>query len=90
MSKIDPFHGDLIRRIGGKTWLAGALGLDRGIVTRWHERGIPSKYWHRVVAIGASLNPPVIVTADDLERTKPETPRASVEASGPAMQDATA
>jgi hypothetical protein len=71
MSDIDPFHADLIRRLGGKTWLAGALGIPRNSITRWHERGIPSRYWHRVVDLAAAARPPIAVTEYDLEARRP-------------------
>ena len=71
MSDKAQFHAALIRRLGGKTKLAEALGLDRGSVTRWHERGIPSRYWHQVVRFGAALPEPVLVTAEELAATKP-------------------
>ena len=72
MSDTDNFHGDLIRGLGGKAKLAESLGLDRDVLTKWHVRGIPSKYWHRIIELGAALEPPLVVAAADLERTKPE------------------
>lgn len=64
------FHAALIRRLGGKARLAGLLGLGRDAVTKWHVRGIPSRYWHRVedIAAAAGLSD---VTAERLEKTKP-------------------
>lgn len=76
MSDTDTFHADLIRSLGGKAWLAGALGLPRNSVTRWHERGIPSRYWHRVVDLAACASPPIDVTADQLEARRPVTAHA--------------
>lgn len=76
MSDPENFHSALIRDLGGKAKLADALGLDRDVLTKWHVRGIPSKYWHRVIELGSACDPVVIFTAADLERTKPDTVRA--------------
>lgn len=73
MSDTDTFHSGLIRDLGGKAKLAEALGLERDVLTKWHVRGIPSKYWHRVIELGAACEPPLVFTAADLDRTKPET-----------------
>lgn len=72
MSRDPDFHAALIRRLGGKTRLCGALGLDRDTVTKWHTRGIPSRYWHRIIdlAQAAGLHD---VTGERLEATKPAT-----------------
>lgn len=77
MSDGDPYHNDLIKQLGGKAKLALALSLEPVVLTQWHARGIPSKYWHRVVLFAASLDPPVVVSATDLERTKPGTAKAA-------------
>jgi hypothetical protein len=71
MSDEATFHSDLIVRLGGKARLAEAFGIDH--VEKWHRRGIPSRYWHKVIELGATLSPPVEITFDDLERTKPAT-----------------
>ena len=71
MRDTEDFHSSLIRGLGGKAKLADALGLDRIRLTKWHERGIPSRYWHKVVELGAACEPPLVFTAGDLERTKP-------------------
>jgi hypothetical protein len=76
MSDPDNFHSSLIRDLGGKAKLADALGLDRDVLTKWHVRGIPSKYWHRVIVLAAACETKRSVTAADLERTKPDTVRA--------------
>lgn len=73
MSDTDHFHNDLIRELGGKAKLADALGLERDVLTKWHVRGIPSKYWHKVIELADSLDPPLVITAADLDRTKPDT-----------------
>ena len=77
MSDTDSFHSALIRDLGGKAKLADALGLDRDVLTKWHVRGIPSKYWHRVIELGAACLPPLVFTASDLQKTKPEMARAA-------------
>lgn len=76
MSYPDNFHANLIRDLGGKAKLAEALGLERDVLTKWHVRGIPSKYWHRVIELGAGCEPPLVFTAADLDRTKSETTSA--------------
>jgi hypothetical protein len=70
MNALVGFHATTIRQLGGKTRLAAILGLDRDAVTKWHVRGIPSRYWHRVedLAAEAGLSD---ITAEALERTKP-------------------
>jgi len=72
-------HNRVIRAVGGKARLAEALSLSSKIVTKWHERGIPSKYWGEVVEICAALNPPYRVTIAELKRTKPTTASAAGE-----------
>jgi hypothetical protein len=81
MNQGDNFHSAVIRSLGGKTRLAEALGLGRDVLTKWHVRGIPSKYWHRVIELAASASPPIDLTADDLSRSKPETSSRASEAS---------
>jgi hypothetical protein len=39
------------------------------VLTKWHRRGIPWKYWPRVVSLAERAD--IAVTIDDLERTKP-------------------
>lgn len=65
----DTFHADLILKLGGKAKLAEALDLERHALSKWHNRGIPARYWHRIINIAPRLG--VTVTAIDLERTKP-------------------
>lgn len=77
MSDVDEFHSSLIRALGGKAKLARALGLEDDVLTKWHVRGIPSRYWHEVIEIAASLDEPIAVTAADLARTKPVTRAAA-------------
>lgn len=64
------YHAELIVRLGGKAHLARLLGLGADAVTKWHVRGIPPRYWHRIedIAHEAGLTG---VTAEELERTKP-------------------
>lgn len=73
MSDTDNFHSGLIRDLGGKAKLADALGLDRDVLTKWHVRGIPAKYWDLVIDVGRQLTPPVTVTTAQLRNTKPST-----------------
>lgn len=64
-------HAEVIRAAGGRTYLAGALRLEVETVKSWPKRGIPSRYWHKVVEL-ARRNLPEL-TIDDLDRTKPST-----------------
>jgi len=64
-------HNQVIRAAGGKARLAEALSLNSNILTKWHERGIPARYWGEVVEICARLDPPFRVTIAELKRTKP-------------------
>jgi hypothetical protein len=45
--------------------VAGLLGLKENTVSKWKVRGIPSQYWHRVIALAPYLTP------EFLDRTKP-------------------
>jgi hypothetical protein len=65
----DTFHADLILKLGGKAKLAEALDLERRALSKWHNRGIPSRYWHRIISIAPGMG--IAVTAIDLELTKP-------------------
>lgn len=73
MSDTLNFHNRLIHDLGGKAKLAAALDLTPAVLSKWHVRGIPSRYWHRVTELGAALDPPLVFTAADLDRTKPDT-----------------
>jgi hypothetical protein len=78
MSETSTYHDNVIRALGGKAKLSDALGLSRDVLTKWHRRGIPSKYWYRVVEIGATSNPPVAISVAELDRTKPAPAEAAV------------
>lgn len=69
MSGLNDLHAALIRDLGGKAKLAELLGLDRDVLTKWHRRGIPSRYWHRVIGLARAAA--ITVTAEELDRTKP-------------------
>ena len=70
MSDDPDLHNTLIRALGGKARLAAMLGVDRALLTKWHVRGIPARYWHRIIALAQQLDPPIEVTPDDLEQSK--------------------
>lgn len=61
-------HPEVIKAFGGTKPLAEAIGVDPKLAVHWGRRGIPAKYWHRVVETA----PPALVrlTIVDLERTK--------------------
>lgn len=75
----DPdFHARVIDAVGGKAVLARHLGLEPAVLSKWHVRGIPSKYWHRIMEIrGNTLTD---LTIDKLDQTKPSTAASSAEA----------
>jgi len=74
----DPeFHADVIRRLGGKAALCRSLGIEPVIAGKWHVRGIPSHYWHRVVRVAESVGGNPDVTAERLAATKPATKDAA-------------
>lgn len=41
----------LIDALGGNAVVARELGAQPRAVWRWRERGIPARYWHRIVAL---------------------------------------
>ena len=44
-------HNQVIAALGGKARMAEALALHPNVLTKWHERGIPARYWGEVVEI---------------------------------------
>jgi hypothetical protein len=58
-------HSAIIDGLGGTQRVASLLRLKEDTVRKWHERGIPSRHWHRLIALSPRL------TAEYLERTKP-------------------
>jgi hypothetical protein len=58
-------HARIVGDLGGPGRVATLLGLKPNTVCKWMVRGIPSKHWHRVIALVPTLTP------DHLERTKP-------------------
>jgi hypothetical protein len=63
---MENFHAAVIKRIGGRTYLAGVLRLPAETVKSWTKRGIPARYWHHIVRLAQDPN----LTIADLERTK--------------------
>jgi len=68
LATMDNFHASVIRRVGGRSCLAAALGVPSETVKSWPKRGIPARYWHRVVELAQDPT----LTIDDLERTRPQ------------------
>jgi hypothetical protein len=68
LARMDKFHADVIRKVGGRSFLAAALGVPSETVKSWPKRGIPARYWHRVVELAQDP----ALTIDDLDRTKPQ------------------
>lgn len=60
-------HKDLIDALGGPSGLARHLDIYKSVPTtvHWPTRGIPSKYWHKVVRLADAKG--IAITADDLE-----------------------
>lgn len=58
-------HAAILDRLGGHKRVATLLGMQVNSVGKWRVRGIPSRHWHRIIALAPSI------TADYLERTKP-------------------
>lgn len=59
-------HAGIIENLGGTHRLASLLRLKVDTVRKWQERGIPSRHWHRIMALAPEL------TAEYLDRTKPQ------------------
>ena len=72
-------HAHLINKFGGSAPMAKSIGVEPRLAIHWPRRGIPSRYWHRVIDAAAQLNPPINVTARALERL-PRNDGASMEA----------
>lgn len=58
-------HRAIIDGLGGVQRVATVLRLKEDTVRKWLIRGIPSKHWHRLIALAPNL------TAEYLDRTKP-------------------
>ena len=78
MNKPPDLHRSLIRALGGLARLADDMDLPRDALSKWPARGIPAKYWHIVSGLAARLEPPVVVTANDLAATKPASAEAAL------------
>ena len=59
-------HAALIRQLGGPRTLADILGVEIEAAKKWPLRGIPSRHWHKIIALAPEI------TADYLSRTKPK------------------
>jgi len=64
-------HAVVIRNLGGRASVARAFGLPTETVKSWPKRGIPARYWHRIVEMAVDCMPNL--TTHELERTKPRT-----------------
>lgn len=61
-------HAHLICKFGGSGPLAKSIGVEPKLAIHWPKRGIPARYWHRVVEAAAAIQPPIDVSAHLLER----------------------
>lgn len=76
LSGMVNLHATVIREIGGRTYLARVLELEPETVKSWTKRGIPARYWHRIVELAHEKLPELTIT--DLEQTKPVAEQAVV------------
>ena len=58
-------HSAIIDGLGGTQRVASLLRLKPDTVRKWHERGIPFRHWHRIIALAPNLTP------EQLDRSKP-------------------
>lgn len=58
-------HAAILEQLGGRLTVANLLGLRDEAVKKWYQRGIPSRHWHRIIALDPDLTP------EYLSRTKP-------------------
>jgi hypothetical protein len=72
---LDPAH-TLIEALGGRTFVAEQLDIDRSTISRWcqpHPTGtdgqIPVRYWKAIMALGRQSG--VEITLSDLSGIKP-------------------
>lgn len=65
-------HAHLISKFGGTGPMARSISVEPRLAIHWGTRGIPAKYWHRVVDAAAGLDPPIAVSAHLLERLPAE------------------
>lgn len=65
-------HAHLISKFGGSGPLAKSIGVEPKLAIHWPKRGIPARYWHRVVEAAATIEPPLEVSAHLLERLPAE------------------
>ena len=59
-------HAAILARLGGHQTVAKQLGLRANTVCKWSHRGIPYKYWYRIMELAPGL------TVAQLEATKPK------------------
>lgn len=62
-------HSAIIDAFGGRRPLANEIDVDAKLTSHWFERGIPSKYWHKVVNAAAARG--ITITFEQLAASKP-------------------
>ena len=67
-------HARILEELGGHKRVASLFGIPENTVGKWRRRGIPSRHWHRIIALAPELTP------EDLDRTKPRHPQRRSEA----------
>jgi hypothetical protein len=65
-------HATVINTIGGRTYVARALGLPTETVKSWSKRGIPARYWHLIVELAAPKMPGLKIADLDLDHARPK------------------
>jgi hypothetical protein len=58
-------HARILADLGGHQRVAALFGMPENTVGKWRVRGIPSRHWHRIIALSPDLTP------EYLDRTKP-------------------
>lgn len=72
-------HAKIVAALGGYRKAAGAAGAEPIQAAKWAARGIPFRYWHRLVAHG--VKPAELEAGKPVEeKRRPRRPR--IEASG--------
>jgi hypothetical protein len=62
-------HARILADLGGHKRVASLFGMPENTVGKWRVRGIPSRHWHRIIALTPGLTP------EYLDRTKPRYPQ---------------
>jgi hypothetical protein len=53
---------DLAESLGSQAELARRIGVDDTQVCKWKDRGIPARYWPRIIAVARARRYPLKLT----------------------------